>query len=84
MRIVADTSMMNKPLDVSRMNIGWVQSTEDLLFRDLSKNDRYLLYLVYAREMSLKAAGTSLGCDSADVRKRLTSLLSGLQAEVCC
>jgi len=61
-----------------------VQSTEDLLFRDLTKNDRYLLYLVYARGMSLKAAGNSLGCEPADVRKRLTSLLSGLQAEVCC
>ena len=43
-----DTSMLRKPLDVSRMSISWVQDTNDPLFSNLSKQDRYLLYLLYA------------------------------------
>jgi len=43
--MAADVSMMQKPLDVSKMDIDWVCGTEDPLFRDLSKNQRYLSHL---------------------------------------
>jgi hypothetical protein len=54
--------MMQKPLDVSTMNIDWVCGTEDPLFRDLSKNQRYLLYLTYARDMDIIGVASSIGC----------------------
>ena len=62
--MAADVSMMQKPLDVSKMNIEWVHATEDPLFRDLSRNDneRYLLYLTYARDMDIAGVATSIGC----------------------
>ena len=37
-------------LDLSRMNLEWVQHTDDPLFADLSRTDRLLLYLVFVRE----------------------------------
>jgi len=50
--LTADVSMIEKPLDISRITLEWVHSTEDLLFKNLSKEDRYLLYLIYARNMA--------------------------------
>src|ERR1041385_5434548 len=49
--LAADVSMIEKPLDISQMTIEWVNSTEDLLFKNLTKEQRYILYLVYARNM---------------------------------
>ena len=49
--LAADVSMIEKPLDISQMTIEWVNSTEDLLFKGLSKEQRYILYLVYGRNM---------------------------------
>ena len=60
--MAADVSMMQKPLDVSQMSIEWVHGTEDALFRDLSKNERYLVYLTYARDMDIAGVATSIGC----------------------
>jgi hypothetical protein len=40
--LAADVSMIEKPLDISQMTIEWVNSTEDLLFKGLSKEQRYL------------------------------------------
>ena len=40
---------MVKPLDLSEMTLDRVRETNDVLFGDLSKADRMLLYLVYTR-----------------------------------
>jgi hypothetical protein len=48
--LAADVGMIRKPLDVSKMTMEWVQSTEDTLFGDLERADRHLLYLYFARE----------------------------------
>ena len=45
---------MKKPLDVSTMTLGWVNSTEDILLRDLERSERHLLYLVFDRDMDLE------------------------------
>ena len=42
-RSLADTQPADQDLDVGKLNIEWVDHTEDPLFRDLSRNERYLL-----------------------------------------
>jgi len=44
--IASDVSMMQKPVDISEMTLEWVQETNDVIFGDLSKMDRMLLYLM--------------------------------------
>lgn len=38
--LAADVSMIEKPLDISQMTIEWVNSTEDLLFKNLTNSLR--------------------------------------------
>jgi hypothetical protein len=54
--IASDVSMMQKPVDISEMTLEWVQETNDVIFGDLSKTDRMLLYLMYARSMDMAEA----------------------------
>ena len=44
--IASDVSMIHKPVDISEMTLEWVQETNDVIFGDLSKMDRMLLYLM--------------------------------------
>ena len=37
-RILADNELAERSLDVSKLNIEWVDHTEDPLFRDLGRN----------------------------------------------
>lgn len=65
MKWSADVELMNrwKSLDVSKMNEDWVQSTEDFLFKKLSKEERYILQLVYVKELNWVEIGSILQCD---------------------
>ena len=58
--MAADVSMMQKPLDVSTMNIDWVCGTEDPLFRDLRRTRGTCL--TYARDMDIIGVASSIGC----------------------
>jgi hypothetical protein len=51
--LAADGQMIRKPVDVSEMTLDWVQETNDVMFGDLSKADRMLLYLMYTRSMGM-------------------------------
>ncbi len=53
--------MIHKSLDVSAMTLDWVSETRDAMFENLTRNERYLLYLLYAR--SIDVAVTSPGVD---------------------
>src|SRR5271157_691938 len=47
-------------LDLSRMNLEWVQGTDDPLFADLSRTERLVLYLVFVREYTWEMRCRSL------------------------
>jgi hypothetical protein len=68
--VESDGSMLSKPVDVSEMDLDWVQETNDVMFGDLSKADRMLLYLVYTRSMGMAEVGENLGSDIEEVRRR--------------
>ena len=40
--VAGDSSLMRKPLDLSELSLEWVESTNDHLFGELSKNERLL------------------------------------------
>ena len=49
----ADVTPTNTPMDVSKLTLAWVAGTDDPLFCDLTRRDRHILYLYFAREQSL-------------------------------
>jgi hypothetical protein len=49
-----------RSLDLSRMNLRWVQQTNDPLFADLSRTERLMLYLVFVREYTWEKLGDAL------------------------
>lgn len=51
---LADTGLVDADLDLGQMNLEWVQKTGDPLFSELSRQERLLLYLIYARDMTWK------------------------------
>ena len=56
-----DNSGSDRPkLDLSQMNLEWVQHTDDPLFSDLSRGDRLILYFVFAREYTWEKLGDAL------------------------
>lgn len=52
--------MIRKPVDLSEMTLDWVQETNDVMFGDLTKADRLLLYLIYTRSMGMIEVGQEL------------------------
>jgi hypothetical protein len=77
-RVMADTTLIALPLDLHQMNLEWVASTDDKLFRKLSRRERLLLYLVYVEEKTWKQIGKTLDCDVATVHRRLEEVLKYL------
>lgn len=75
----ADTTLMNLPLDVSVMNDSWVNSTEDRLFRNLEKSERYLLYLIYVKEYSISQISSILGLDPKTIRVKRDEIMTYLK-----
>ena len=49
-RFMPDLSLMETSFDISRMNLEWVAGTNDSLFKDLTVEQRTLLYLHYHQE----------------------------------
>jgi hypothetical protein len=46
-------------IDVTKLDLSWVNETDDALFAALSRTERQLLYLVFAREMPWKDVAES-------------------------
>jgi len=62
---MADRQLLDRPLDVSSLNLDWVAGTTDKLFKDLTVPRRTILYLSLHAEQSFKTLGKSL--DVVDV-----------------
>ena len=74
-RSLADNELFVKPLDISKLNIQWVDHTEDPLFRDLTRNQRYAIYLTFVRTLKLKDLASSLGMRKEEARQFLAETL---------
>jgi hypothetical protein len=53
-RFMADRTLMDMPLDVSSLNLDWIASTTDKLFKNLTASQRTILYLYFHEEQSFK------------------------------
>jgi hypothetical protein len=76
----ADTLLMSLPLDVSTMDEDWVASTDDKLFRGLSKTERNILYLIYVKEYSISQIATIIGVDPKAVRSKRDDIMISLKS----
>lgn len=71
----ADVSLINLQLDVSSMTEEWVKETDDRLFRNLEVKERYLLYLLYVKEMKWADIASSMGADPKTVRAKYDDIM---------
>ena len=80
-RWAADISMLEcwKSLDVSLIDDAWVQATDDFLFRTLTVKERYLLQLVFVKELSWAEIAATLGANIETVRNWFKSVMSFLE-----
>jgi hypothetical protein len=58
--VSADMTLANFPFDVGRMNLDWVMNKADGVFGSLTREERYLLYCIYAREMDWQDVADNL------------------------
>ncbi len=79
-RWAADTDLLQrwKTLDISHMDEDWVKHTDDFLFRTLTSDARYLLFLVFVKEATWTEIGEIMQCDpdtaSRDFKKTMLLL----------
>jgi DNA-directed RNA polymerase specialized sigma24 family protein len=74
--------MILKPIDISSMTIKWVHETQDTLFKDLSRNDRFLLHLKYGRDMETSEIAQSTGMEPRQVKQRLNLVLESIRNSI--
>lgn len=65
---------MDLPLDISNMNLDWVNSTEDKLFKDLEVAQRAMLYMVFYEELSWKMIDYLYSCDVLTAKCRFNQI----------
>jgi hypothetical protein len=78
-RWAADLGLVNHPLDVSSMTLEWVKSTSDRLFRNLSPQERHLLYLIYVKEMKWVEIAASLDTDVDATKRQFNQIMTYLK-----
>lgn len=78
----ADTTLMNRSLDLPQMTLHWVQDTQDPLFKRLNREERLLLYLHYVEEKPYREIGKSLHMTPAKVKELHEQILVFLQDRV--
>lgn len=76
-RWAADVKLMEhwKALDVSHMDEAWIHHTDDFLFKELSKKDRWLLYLVFVKELTWVDIADLFHCDQEAVADSFNKLM---------
>lgn len=81
MRWAADVSMLEhwKTLDVSALTDDWVKSTDDYLFQTLEPKARYMLQLVFVKELTWTEIGRIFDRNAQTVRARFKEIMSYLE-----
>ena len=59
-RWAADRALEKQSFDLPTMDLEWVRHTDDKLFRNMSRFQRHLLYLVYVRDLNWKEISETL------------------------
>jgi hypothetical protein len=79
-RWAADLSMLEhwKTLDVSLINDAWVKSTDDHLFKTLTREERYLLQLVFVKELNWTEIAVIFDKRSETVRAKFDEVMEFL------
>ncbi len=77
--IAADVTMANLPVDVGKMDFGWVLNKADGFFGGLTMKDRQLLYCVFAREMDWEATAASMEYSVRKVKRHYGALMRDLR-----
>ena len=76
----ADITLMTMSLDISTMSLEWVQETKDKLFRKLTVQERYLLYLIFVKEMKWVEIAAILDLDITTAKKMFEQVMIYLKA----
>jgi hypothetical protein len=79
-RWAADVSMLDhwKTLDLSVMTDNWVKETDDYLFCKLKPADRYLLQLLFVKELSWSELAAAFGVNGETIRSRYRDIMTCL------
>jgi len=76
----ADVELYSRQMDLSRLNIEWVEKTEDPLFSELSKNERYLLYLHFNKGLKPKELASTFDTTPEEIKKDLDELIEKIRS----
>lgn len=76
---LADVCLMEQEMDLVQLNLAWVESTTNPLFASLTVQERYLFYLVYARELTWKDVASTLGLPLKQVKTMYVTVLDRLR-----
>jgi hypothetical protein len=76
---LCDISLLTASMDLADLNLKWVEASNDPLFAALSRQERYLLYLLYGRDLGWKEAGASLDISAKKAKELYSQIITKLQ-----
>jgi hypothetical protein len=76
----ADLTLVNLSMDISVMDLDWVKETNDKLFRKLTRDERYILYLHFVKEYKWVEVAAAMDCDTQTVKKKFDEVMAYLKA----
>jgi hypothetical protein len=77
-----EASRQDAHIDIGQIDLHWVETNEDPLFRDLQKEERLLVYLVYTKDLSIPQAAKTLQKTVVSTRRMLDKIHKALQKKV--
>ena len=80
-KLMADMDLVSKQSDISEMTLEWVRATKDKLFKDLSVRQRYILHLLYVKNLKWPSISELLGTDVPGIRREYNSILKTLRTK---
>ena len=69
-------------LDLSKMTLAWVNQTSDPLFAECTQEERYILYLLFARDFKWEQIASTLQCSSLRAKSVFNRVMVRLRSAV--
>ena len=82
LRWKVDEGLTRLVLDVSVMDLEWVNQTADSLFHGLTREQRYLLFLVHVRGLSWKEIGETWGYTRKTARRVAQDMYTAVMKQI--
>ena len=76
-----DLNLVSHAEDLSPMNLSWVEHTEDPLFRQLTRDERFILYMRFSRDASWDELARTLKMNERDVRRQFDQIMLYLRGK---